>query len=339
MVAPWIADELRTADPGDKRLDRRFNAVLEQLSQHAAASIPAACGGYAETAAAYRLFDSDKVTLEKILAPHREATRQRLQGHRVVVLVQDTTEIDVTRPERQMGGAGPLDAGARRGPLLHLLHAFTPDGTPLGTLHHQCRARDDAGPSAARRRTYKRLPLADKEAHRWLTALQQARAEAERLAGTTAVAVADSEADIYEVLAEGQRPPPGVAWVVRAAQNRAVTAADTPVAAAQVREQVLAGPTRFTKSVAVRGRTATVTCEGRGRRQSRDSRTAHTEVRAASVPLRPPYRAGTRLDPITVNVVLVREPAPPDGEPPLEWLLLTNLPIGTAEQIDAVIHW
>src|SRR6266704_188154 len=102
MVASWIMDELQSADLGDKRLDRRFVEVLSQLSSQASASIPAACGGYAETAAAYRLFDNDKATMAKILAPHQEATRRRIAAHPAVVLVQDTTEIDVTRPEQQM---------------------------------------------------------------------------------------------------------------------------------------------------------------------------------------------------------------------------------------------
>jgi hypothetical protein len=40
------------------------------------------------------------------------------------LLVQDTTEIDVTRPEQQVAGAGPLDGDSRRGALLHLMHDF-----------------------------------------------------------------------------------------------------------------------------------------------------------------------------------------------------------------------
>src|SRR5438477_12233067 len=115
MVASWIMDELQTADLGDKRLDRRFGEVLNQLSGRASASIPAACGGYAETAAAYRLFDNAKATMAKILAPHQDATRRRMAAQPVVVLAQDTTEIDLTRPEHQVKGAGPLDGGPRRG--------------------------------------------------------------------------------------------------------------------------------------------------------------------------------------------------------------------------------
>src|SRR5881227_3470475 len=130
MAHAWAIDEMKTADLNDKRLNDRLREVLSQLAARPTASIPAACGGRADMAAAYRLFDNEKATLDNILEPHAEMTRQRMSAQPVVLLVQDTTEIDVTRPEQQVAGAGPLDGDTRRGALLHLLHGFTPDGTP-----------------------------------------------------------------------------------------------------------------------------------------------------------------------------------------------------------------
>ena len=149
MVAPWVMDEMKTADLKDKRLDKRLREVLSQLWEHPAASIPAACGGHAEMTAAYRFFDNEKATFGPTLAPHAEATRQRVAQQAVVVLAQDTTEVDVTRPEQQVTGAGPLDGGSRWGAFLHPLHAFTPDGTPLGTLHAEAWVRDQEAVTCA----------------------------------------------------------------------------------------------------------------------------------------------------------------------------------------------
>jgi hypothetical protein len=39
-----------------------------------------------------------------------------------------------------------------------------------------------------------------------------------------------------------------------------------------------------------------------------------------------------------VNVVMVHEPNPPGGEPPVEWILLTSLPIETLDQVRQVIQ-
>ena len=77
----------------------------------------------------------------------------------------------------------------------------------------------------------------------------------------------------------------------------------------------------------------------RGRRQPREGREATLEVRAASVRLRPPPRPDRKLAAVTVNVVLVRETNTPAGEEPVEWVLLTTLPIDTIERVRAVVEY
>jgi len=53
MLAPWVVDETKDADLRDKRLNDRLQRILSDLSERPTASIPAACGGKAETEAAY----------------------------------------------------------------------------------------------------------------------------------------------------------------------------------------------------------------------------------------------------------------------------------------------
>ena len=64
-----LAAELSAIDLGDRRLNHRAGKVLEALGKKPTVSIPAACGGWDETKAAYRLFDHSEVTLEGVLAP------------------------------------------------------------------------------------------------------------------------------------------------------------------------------------------------------------------------------------------------------------------------------
>ena len=171
-------------------------------------------------------------------------------------------------------------------------------------------------------------------------ALRQAREEAQRHAPTRVVCVADSEADRYEVLAEGMREPRSAEWVVRACQNRAVQEEpEGQPPGPYRREQLLAQPVLFTKAVRIRGRKATVRCSSRAREQPRVARQAEVEVRAARVTLRPPRRPGPALPAVSLNVVLVREPSPPEGDVPVEGVLLTSLPIDQAEQVRQVIEY
>jgi hypothetical protein len=290
MLTPWVIEEMNTVQLKDKRLNKRLREVLSQLAGHPTASIPAACGAYAETAAVYRLFDNHKIGWESVLQPHVDATRRRITAQRVVVLSQDTTEVDLTRPEQQVAGAGPLDGGPRRGVFLHPMHAFTPDGTPLGTVYARVWARDDqtASSSCEGSAQDKQRPIEDKESQRWIDALRQAREEVRQAPTTRMVCVADSEADIYELLVEGQAEPREIEWVLRACQNRALQGNAAENSANYLRERVLAQDVLFTQAITVRGRKAKVSCCQRGRQQPRQSRQAEVEVQAACVTLRPP---------------------------------------------------
>ena len=110
-----LKDEVRDAAIGDQRLTKRLGKVIEQLGAKPTMSVPAATRGRAEMEAAYRFFDNDKVSPEKILQPHIEATRERISQAETVLLVQDTTDIDLTRPSQQVKGAGRLEGDTRRG--------------------------------------------------------------------------------------------------------------------------------------------------------------------------------------------------------------------------------
>ena len=92
-----IAEELRGIDLGDKRLNKRSVRVIEALAANPEASINGACDGWGDTLGAYRLLDHPAVSPERILEPHRQATVRRMAEHPVVLIPQDTTELDLRR--------------------------------------------------------------------------------------------------------------------------------------------------------------------------------------------------------------------------------------------------
>jgi hypothetical protein len=48
-VMSWAKEEFAQADLGDKRLNKRLIKLVEQFADKPTASIPGACGGWAET--------------------------------------------------------------------------------------------------------------------------------------------------------------------------------------------------------------------------------------------------------------------------------------------------
>jgi hypothetical protein len=162
----WVDEELKNARLGDRRLNERYGLLLRRLGDAPQASIPAACRGLGETIAAYRFFDNDKVSAEKILEPHYAATLERLRPHPVVLLPQDTTELDYS-DHPGTNGLGPLNSKRRLGFFQHLTLALTPERLCLGVVDVRIWARE----RLREKGEYKRLPIEEKESERWLWGL------------------------------------------------------------------------------------------------------------------------------------------------------------------------
>lgn len=353
MVSDWALEESASADFGDQRLNQRFALIVSSIGNRPNLSIPAGCNGRAEMEATYRFTDNDRVTFEKILAPHSQCTLQRAAEHKVVLFGQDTTEIDLTRPQQQVVNAGPLDGSSRRGVLAHVLHAFSDEGTPLGTSWAQILNRPDE-PKRKRSKVQKekertQKPIEQKESMRWLEGLRQVREAAGQLPDTQCVCIADSEADIYELLAEPRQAANGrgMDLILRACRSRLLEMesedvtpdSKTEAPARFLREAVMAKPVLYTLELLIRERTAKTTVEKTRRRQSREARQAKLEVRAATVRLRPPHRPDRQLPAVTINVVIASEVDVPSGEVPVEWILLTTLPIDTLKRVKKVVAY
>src|SRR6202166_2499153 len=157
----WIDNEFATLDLNDLRLDRRARLILNRFASKPSLSIPAVCDGQeAEREAAYRFFANDKVDDYEILRAHRHATVQRMAAFPVVVLAQDTTEFDFTRPNEVVVDAGPLTYKAQIGFHTHAQVAFTPQRLCLGTIDANTWGRD---PDDKRMQQHAKVANHDKE--------------------------------------------------------------------------------------------------------------------------------------------------------------------------------
>ena len=175
--------------------------------------------------AAYRFLDNEHVTAISILAPHRDATIERNPRQTVVLIVQDTTELDITRPNEVMAGAGPLNDSSRVGFHDHVSLAMTPEHLVLGVVDAKIWARDpvEFEKDADQKRTERRAKsIEEKESFRWVEGYSAACHVAQEVPETHIISLADSEEDIYEYLLEGQAVEGAhkASFIIRACQNR-----------------------------------------------------------------------------------------------------------------------
>ncbi len=166
-------------------------------------------------------------------------------------------------------------------------------------------------------------PLEEKESVRWVDGFGKINELAEHLAGTGTrlTYVADREADIYDLFVEAPCPESGADWRVRSQHDRVLEDGH------RLREPLAKAPV-FTETTFERP-------AGHGLK----ARTVHQEIRVLRVTLPAPRRPDRTLPEVEVTAILAGEPHPPAGEEPVQWLLLTNLPVETPEQALEKIQW
>ena len=95
---------------------------------------------------------------------------------------------------------------------MHLMHAFTMEGTPLGSVWHKLLVRaprpEDTAVVRQTRSQRQNTAIEDKESIRWIEGLAAAQSMAMAQPQVRMICVADSEADIYEYLSHLPRTMP-----------------------------------------------------------------------------------------------------------------------------------
>lgn len=313
----WVHREFAGAKLGDRRLQARLLALADAFFAKPQANIPQACGAPASAKAAYRFFDHDRVTMDALLEPHHQATIDRMRRESVVLVAQDTSSLSYTL-HAQMEGIGPISSRVNgpQGLMVHSALAFRPDGLPLGLLDIECWARDPSEFGKKKQRHSK--PIEAKESFKWIRALTPIGSAAGHCPSTRMVTLADRESDIFEYLLEARSR--GLDVVVRAKENRALDA--------EVQ--------RLWPHMHLRPKAGTIELQvPRHRRQP--ARTAEMSVHFGEVTLAPPQDK-PRLAPIRMWAVFTREELPPkEVKEPLEWMLLTTVPVtGLVDAIERV---
>jgi len=339
VTSSGFAEEFVGIDFNDKRLTDRVVRIADSLGKSCHASIPAAANGRAEMEAIYRFFDNSNVSPQKLTSRHRSATLERIGECDVVLLVQDTTELDVTRPSQQVTGTGPLTHNSRRGSYYHPLLAFNTEGLALGTVWNKHWVRESIQTdltASEKRKKARSKPIEEKESFRWLEGARAALVVAGECPETQCIVMGDSESDIYELLAEPRVTSNNrtLELIVRAAGDRNLADCDDTLLS-----KVRSTPCLFRATVDVSKRRQKTNAHTKSPRKcSREARVAEVEIRATRVTIHSP-RNGPSRPSLVYNVVLVEETSPPEGEQPIQWVLITSLPIDTIEQVKQIVSY
>lgn len=308
-------------DLGDARLNRRFARVVQAALEHPADPLPDKFHDPAGYVGCLRLLHHARVSHAALLSCHQVAVLDRLEEHDGVVLfLHDTTDLDYSGHATLAGALGQIGNGGGRGYLCHNTLAVDPASRTVfglaGQILHVRPAVGPAEPVAAKR------ARADRESRLWVRGVDHVGPAP---AGRAWVHVADRGADAFEFLQALADRRQG--FVVRSAHDRALELDPAAGEPGRLHDRLRARPARAEWVIEV------------GAGPGRPARAARVCATAARVTVRPPHvRKGEfRREPLAVGAVRVWEPGPPAGADALEWVLLTDRPIDTPEQVRAVV--
>jgi hypothetical protein len=319
----WVAQELKSADLGDRRRERRLVKMVGDLAAQPDATVPQACGDWAATQATYDFWANPRVKAADILKAHQNSTLERVQQHQVVLAVQDTTELNFSHHPSKTG-MGYLDHPYSRGLKVHSTFCVSASGVPLGLIHQQVWARDIT--SLGKKHLRHKKETKEKESQRWIDA--QVATIGALPPETTVVTIADREADFYDFLATHRRD--GAHQIIRAAHNRRVVDMQSHITSDGRLQQVI----RHRPPI------GQLTIELHPH-PNREARSATMSIFVATVEIQPPTHRQSEpgLLPITTQVILAEEENPPLDVAPVSWLLLTTLPVDGLADALQYLRW
>jgi hypothetical protein len=320
-----LSNEYLGAQFGDGRLNRRVVDLTTRLANDPEASFPVATENDATLEGTYRFLNNERVTPERILAPHLRMTLDRIAGNQLVV-AHDTTEFNFgDSPREDLGRVGQ---GKSHGFYAHVALAVgRHTRAPLGVLGHLVHERH----GGKGRRGHQALQETDdNEGLRWAKLVDIAEVAVGK---GMAVHVMDREADSYALFAE--LVTRGARFVVRMIGAKRQVAGQPPK---KVGEVLAERPILVEREVPISARGRSKMPGYRKLYPPRHARLAKLQLCAAEVTIkRPDSSSHSPAKTLTLNVVKIFEPNPPEGEPAVEWRLWTTEPIDSADQVLAVV--
>jgi len=327
----WADREIAACEFVDVRLGRRLRSLLEQIGDAVGESVPMACQDWANTKAAYRFFSNERVNEADILAGHFQATHDRFAASDGAILVlHDTTEFSFQRDSPDRIGitynvnsgrdkAGRIRSHTVCGILMHSSLALTTEGLPLGLAAIKFWNRKKFKGTAALKKRINptRVPIEKKESIRWLENLRQSTATLGDPA--RCVHIGDRESDIYELFCTAKEI--GTHFLLRTCVDR------------------LAGDGNHT----VADDMAKAKIKGQYRVEVRDANcnpdNADLEIKYERLHLLPPIGKQKQYPPLELTVIHAKEHRKPKHRKPIDWKLITDLPIRSLKDAVEKLQW
>jgi hypothetical protein len=337
-LSPFGQDHFGAAELGDQRRTKSLVDLANRMAMHPSGSLPDKFKDPNALRRCYDLMNTETVTHAAVLQPHVRHTAQRLLEHRGIALcLHDTTELDFTSHTSLHDQLGQIGDGHGRGYECHNSLVVLPKGREvLGLLAQQLHHRADApeGETPAQRRERE-----NRESLLWPQGAEAAQQAVEQVCAEEGLTVLPEELVLVDVFDRGgdsfefldHLDEQNRKYVGRAKHDREIRIGhEESGKKSQLKEHM--------RSLPAQGESRTITVRSH---EGEASREATVVLSWAAVQLLPPKQKSGhwRGQSLEVWVIRVWEPYPPKEVKPVEWFLLSNVPVLAAKDAWERVDW
>ncbi len=331
-----VAQAFQGVALGDPRRQKRLEKTVAKLAKKPKASLPDAMQSEPELEGAYRLANNRAIDPQQLFDALAVSATTQAEVAGAVLVIHDTTTCAFEHADPDE--VGYLSTG-KAGFYAHFSLVLEGNAwrRPLGVVHCETISRKQHSKRGRKNKAsgLETASWTDRESQRWGRGVD---ASAKRLAACRSVChIADREGDSYAFLAS--MVSNGHSFVVRVNHDRKVGDPDDLVPQwISIKERARSLHGIFEREVALSERKRSSAPRANKGRPVRNARLAQLSFAATAVVVRRPrYLEDPVPETLTLNVVHVSEPKPPTGEPAVEWLLFTTLPVDTEKQVATVV--
>jgi hypothetical protein len=327
----WYEEEFLDLNLGDKRLDMRFGMIMNYRMQKPSGSIPDSFSSSAKAKGTYRFISNEKADPEVILKSHTNSTIRRLKDKKIILAVQDTTDIAYSTHKNTEGLGYINHSETAMGYHYHPTIAVTVEGTPLGILHSQVWIRETLDKSMTENEKAKKkrqTPIQEKESNKWLKSYQAiCEIEKNNQENFHFISVCDREADIFELFHEHTKTTNEnkADLIVRAKSDRNISDGNEKHLFDELSNHKKSKKYKIIIP----------------RKKNTPAREATINVKFKEVIIEPPNNLINKstYSKITMYAVTTNEINPPKGVEPIHWFILTTVPVLNFKNAYEIIEW
>jgi hypothetical protein len=320
-ASEWAQEQFGGVVLGDKRRRQRVIQMAERMAREPFGSLPQQMGNWGAQKGAYRLLGNTRVSHAGLSEPHWKNTREEAgRVGSVVLMLQDFTDLNyVGHPGTE--GLGEISKRVMGGLWVHNTLAVLPRNKQVIGLAYQQVWSRPARQSPEKEKKAHRRKRTTRQSLRWVQAVTAIGKPPDQVKW---VHVADRESDAFELFETILTM--GADFCIRMVQER------------RLANWTVEQPTYLLKNVralpAMGERTLDIPASPK-----QAARQAHLAVSWQSITIRKPRNTPGEEKYISAWVVRTWEKKPPPDVEPIEWLLMTSVPVQSLPDALERIEW